>query len=74
MGEDRLVAAAGVLEGVGEDGQLVETTIVKDKAGKVVNETGLPFEPGGVDDGRTEGVAEKLSEQFRLSGSVFTAL
>src|SRR5262249_19486325 len=63
VGEDVGVGAAGVLEGVGQDRQVMEGPLVVDAAGDGRDGAVVPRQPGGVDsDGTERERAEQIME------------
>jgi hypothetical protein len=57
------VGAAGILQGVGEDGQAVEGALLVDGLREFLHQSSVQESPGRVDDGRAEPVAEDIPRQ-----------
>ena len=61
MGQNNGVGAARFLQGVGQDGQAVEGSVVVSYLGKADHPEA---EPGGIEADDTEGVAENVVEKL----------
>src|SRR5262249_21263206 len=61
--QDVGIVAAGIFEGVGEDGQAVEGSVVVDRLGQGDD---VRCSAGGVESDRAEGVAEDVSDKGTL--------
>jgi hypothetical protein len=73
MGEDLLVSTAGVLQGVGQDGEPVgvqvaggQFTVVVEGLGLLLDRTLVLGEPGGAETDWADEAAEQITEQIRL--------
>jgi hypothetical protein len=66
MFEDLSLAAAGVFQGVAEDGQVIEDPFVVDALPGVADEAVVPAQLGGVERDGAEGVAEDVAHCGRL--------
>src|SRR5207249_2111254 len=64
------VRAAGLFEGVREDGQLVERLLLVEGPGHAGGRGPLRTQPGGIEPRRPEGVAEKLAQQLTLAAAL----
>jgi hypothetical protein len=65
--QDVRVGAAGVFEGVGQDGYAVQGPPVVDGLGELGDGAAIPGQPGGVERGRRAGgAAEDVPQQVRL--------
>jgi hypothetical protein len=64
--EDVGVGAAGLYQGVGEDGQAVEGPLVVDGLGQPGNRAVIPGQPGWFNGHRAKRVAEEVSQNFTL--------
>src|SRR5205823_743354 len=64
--EQLRLGAAGVFEGVGEDGQALEGRLVVQRAGQADDQAVVPGQPGGVDPDGPERVAGNVAEQAGL--------
>jgi hypothetical protein len=62
------IIAAGILQGIGQDGHLVEGSVVVDGEGKVTDTGGLPARVEGYG---TEGITEDVADQLTLSLSFY---
>ena len=69
MAEDRGVGAAGVLQGVGQDGKSIRVEVAARQGTLVIRSIGqgrdVRRQPGGVDGGGPERVGEGLVEEAR---------
>src|SRR6266496_3925822 len=63
MTENLRVGAASFLQSIGQDGELVEGSVIVDALRQFRNRAALPGEPGGVDGDGAEGVAADLTEE-----------
>ena len=63
MGEDVGVGAAGLFEGVGEDGKAVEGAVGVERLNQVADRTG---DRGGIERQGTERIAEDVTNQVAL--------
>src|SRR5262249_6549027 len=61
--QDRLVAAAGLFEGVTENGQALERALLVDRLSQVRNDTPIPRQPATFEGRGTEGIADDIAEQ-----------
>jgi hypothetical protein len=71
VAEDVLILAAGFFEGIGENRQTVESTVVVDGLGHSRDRTVVPGQPGGIDGSRSEGVAYNLMDEKTLRTGFF---
>jgi hypothetical protein len=61
--KDRGILTAGILEGVPEDGHVLETAVVVDRMGKPDGRTIIPHQPDRLDQGqRVVRVAKNVPE------------
>src|SRR5207249_2347831 len=66
VGEHVWIGAAGILEGIGQDGQVAEVAAVIDLPGHRAEQPAAPAQPGRVRLGRAERVAKDLLKKRRL--------
>ena len=66
VAQDVGVGAAGLLQGVGQDGQAVEGPLLVDRRGEFGDRAALSRQPGGARGERPEGVADDAAEQAGL--------
>ena len=60
------IVAAGVLQGVGQDGQLVEASLLVQQPGQPEDQARLKMQPFGPDRHRVEDSLEHVAEQVAL--------
>src|SRR5262245_37664398 len=68
MTQDIGIVAAGLLEGVGEDGEALEVPAVVDGVGEPADGAAVPRQEWGRQACGAEGVAGDVAEEVRLAG------
>src|SRR6516164_6646230 len=63
VGEDGVVVATGILQRIGEDGEVVEARLVVDCLGQLDDGCALPLPPGLLDPSRAEWVTEQVPKE-----------
>jgi hypothetical protein len=72
--QDIGISAACLFEGIGEDGETIESTFAVDGLREPANNPVLPINYTGFDDGRlTKGIAGYISQQVALGATLRTA-
>src|SRR5262249_13566270 len=68
MAQDVGVGTPGLFEGVGQDREVPEQSVLVDRPGQVEDRPVLPLDPGGLDGHRTEGEGtENLPKEVGLN-------